>query len=352
MNNSISKMQNSVRFEFLDFIRALACLPVLVTHLNPALLPGGGMGVGLFFALSGFLIARIAAKEVRDFTSASKFVIRRIFRVFPLFVADLSILAIAYYFFYPQMWPGFVAAFPGLITMQAMPTSFLGIGVGVLWTLQVEFAFYLVTPLFILLFKAQKGLLILSLILVLSSSGILQMIFDGLNWFSKSRVEASSFLYWGGGLGMGVIAYLIWELKSIRGFFSKKTVLYSYGMFGMALVVIAWLLTIPAEPEALFHFEVLVASLAGVLLIFAWLINPKIYVLPGSAFIGRISFSIYLIHAVFSDFAHYANQTWGMPWLYLNPLIFAPVVIIFSYISYRLIEKPGIWLGKKITNFY
>ena len=50
----------------LDGIRALAVLSVIVFHIDPQWLPGGFLGVDMFFVLSGYLITTIISREIRD----------------------------------------------------------------------------------------------------------------------------------------------------------------------------------------------------------------------------------------------------------------------------------------------
>jgi peptidoglycan/LPS O-acetylase OafA/YrhL len=88
----------------LDGLRALAILPVLVTHLwnYPASTPvinrlaaAGWAGVDLFFVLSGFLITRVlfAARERPDYYRS--FYVRRVRRIAPAYYAMLAVVFIA-----------------------------------------------------------------------------------------------------------------------------------------------------------------------------------------------------------------------------------------------------------------
>lgn len=52
--------------EWIQGLRAVAVLAVIVYHLNHALLPGGFLGVDLFFVISGFLITRKLVREIDE----------------------------------------------------------------------------------------------------------------------------------------------------------------------------------------------------------------------------------------------------------------------------------------------
>ena len=74
-------------------LRAVAVLLVLVYHLNAAVLPGGYVGVDVFFVISGFLITSLLLREVHDHgrISVSQFYVRRVRRILP--AATLVLLA-------------------------------------------------------------------------------------------------------------------------------------------------------------------------------------------------------------------------------------------------------------------
>ena len=72
----------------LDGLRAVAVASVLLYHLGSPIAPGGFVGVDVFFVLSGFLITRLIAEELRtgEF-SLFKFYERRIRRIAPRFLS-------------------------------------------------------------------------------------------------------------------------------------------------------------------------------------------------------------------------------------------------------------------------
>ena len=80
----------------IDGLRSVAVLPVLIGHAFPAALPGGFVGVDIFFVISGFLIASmIADKSLAGEFSTADFYKRRILRIFPALFAVLAVSTLA-----------------------------------------------------------------------------------------------------------------------------------------------------------------------------------------------------------------------------------------------------------------
>jgi len=150
----------------IDGLRAVAVLSVLVFHLNHHWLPGGFLGVDVFFVISGFLITAIIRKQCQEESfSLVKFYQRRIARIFPasVTVAFVTLLGAAC-IYTPQdlAFTGsyFVAAMLSAINFKLIfqgsyfqispdATPFLHY-----WSLAVEEQFYIFFPLlFLLLFK-------------------------------------------------------------------------------------------------------------------------------------------------------------------------------------------------------
>ena len=81
----------------LDGIRAIAVLGVLLYHADLGFLPGGFLGVDVFFVLSGFLITTLLLEQFERTgrINFKAFYIGRVRRLFPALIALLLVIAIA-----------------------------------------------------------------------------------------------------------------------------------------------------------------------------------------------------------------------------------------------------------------
>lgn len=160
----------------IDGLRALAVLSVFIFHLNHNWLPGGFVGVDVFFVISGYLITSIIYKECqKDSFSLRKFYQRRIARIFPaFFVVALATLAGAYFIYSPQdlasAGANIAAAALSVANMKFMVQgNYFQISPDAqpflhYWSLSVEEQFYIFFPLLLLLlFKYARKHLVLAL---------------------------------------------------------------------------------------------------------------------------------------------------------------------------------------------
>ena len=81
----------------IDGLRAIAILGVLIFHLDKIMLPGGFLGVDVFFVISGYLITSIIRRDIESGNfSIARFYERRIRRIMPaFFVVMLAVLIVA-----------------------------------------------------------------------------------------------------------------------------------------------------------------------------------------------------------------------------------------------------------------
>lgn len=145
----------------IDGIRALAVLSVFIFHLHPGILPGGFLGVDIFFVISGYLITGIIVREnsLQTFSFA-RFYARRIKRIFPaLFVVLLLSAIIATLLLPPETYINFMESAryaSGQLAnlffsrkVDYFSEGFSGQPLLHTWSLGVEEQFYLFWPLLI-----------------------------------------------------------------------------------------------------------------------------------------------------------------------------------------------------------
>jgi peptidoglycan/LPS O-acetylase OafA/YrhL len=326
------------RLAFLDQIRALAIVLVVLNHYANIQLPGAGIGVGVFFALSGFLIATILF-ETRplDFRAVVAFIIRRFARVYPAYVVMIAVVVGLTAWKNPTALSAVAGDVPGLLTFLQQP-PWEGFSFGILWTLEVEMAFYLVMPLAMWLLGHRRGALAVCAILLLYSLG-----------FHHLPFATTMLGRWGGALALGTLLAALAQ-RDWPGIPDPAV----WAMIAVALVGLAVLCRIPATPE-LWHSEILAGSACGCLLIGAFIARPDLPVLPLAAWIGRISYSLYLWHAPEIDFRLFEGQVFNL-FLHLDwtiplarPGSYAITLVGLGAASYYWIEKPGIRLGRVLA---
>lgn len=142
-------------------IRGLAILLILVLHSGYGnYFLGGGLGVDVFFVLSGFLITTLLLEEweATDGLDLGSFYVRRVLRLYPALLVTVALAAIFYTQLPGHSWHAFwVAALGALFYAANFLVSFSAghgatmDGMGHLWTLALEEQFYLVWPIVLLL---------------------------------------------------------------------------------------------------------------------------------------------------------------------------------------------------------
>lgn len=213
----------------LDGIRAIAVLSVLLYHSGVLLVPGGFLGVDVFFVLSGFLISSLLLQEIERTRAVDfkQFYIRRARRLLPALFATLALSAVlvlifardaAFQFrhdalasmFYVSNWWYIVQDLSYFEAMGRPPV------LQHLWSLAVEEQFYLLWPLalvFLYKWRGRPGVGRIALIVSLVST--LLMALGSFIWNLPASGDASR-LYFGTdthcmGLLLGAALATVWR---------------------------------------------------------------------------------------------------------------------------------------------
>jgi peptidoglycan/LPS O-acetylase OafA/YrhL len=181
-------------------MRAIAIIPVVINHVHSDWLPGGGIGVGIFFGLSGFLIAGLLLEEpIFNAKIALRFILRRFARIYPTYVVAIALSVIFSHWSHPERTIDMILFAPTLLTFTDT-NPFLGYGFAVLWTLKVEMWFYVSLPFAMLILGPKRGVLFLSAALLAAMVG-----------FVLLHMRMPLFLRFGGQLAFGSLLALAWK---------------------------------------------------------------------------------------------------------------------------------------------
>lgn len=334
-------MKNNSFYRYdIQSLRCVAVLSVLMFHFNKFLLPGGFIGVDMFFVISGYLITSIILrqKEKGSFSFVS-FYLNRVKRIVPTYLLLLLAVALAaMVLFIPKDFISFRAIlFHSLIfnSNNFLPTlinDYFGASAEQTpllhtWTLSIEMQFYLLLP--VVLFFIPRTwnkylLLILAILLTAYAQYKIQLGFKQEAYFSL-LARTPEFL-----IGSLVILWRIEDkiTPKIAAFLS---------IIGLALIVFSFVFI--NEGSDFPGFLSLIPCIGTAFLLLAngsWF-NRAISVKP-MVYIGELSYSIYLWHWPVLAFIRYYTDSYILP---LKLAAFALLVIaILSWISYKFIEVP------------
>ncbi len=333
----------------IDGLRAIAVLAVVVFHAFPDLLPGGFVGVDVFFVISGYLITNIIEKNMQSGTfSLRSFYARRINRLFPALLVVITS-------FYLLGWLVlFADEYLSLGTHMVAASLFasnvlLGWEIGYfdpdvsakpllhLWSLGVEEQFYIVWPLVLVLAAKWRC----NTTLIVAVTGVLSL---GLN-LHQTRTDAIAAFYspltraWELLLGALLTRMTFASSTTEAPFRGVKEASRSLlALAGCGLIVIA---CSTFQPEHFFPgWRALVPTFGAAFVIAAgptaWL-NRKVLATPALVGLGLISFPLYLWHWPFLSFGHILAPG-------VLPLHTRCNLVLLSFMlsvaTYRFIECP------------
>jgi peptidoglycan/LPS O-acetylase OafA/YrhL len=362
----ISKPQDS-RFPYLpgiDALRALAVLAVFFYHANVGWMPGGFLGVDVFFVISGYLITSLLLREFRGGGAVhlGRFWLRRALRLLPAVGVLIAVTMIAAAIlepdridafrddavaslFYFANWH-FIYGHVSYFEQFQAPSLFTH-----LWSLSVEEQFYLFWPLVFAAGMKQfgRGKLLLGVLAGALGSVVLA-------WILFDPGADASRVYYGTdthavGLLLGVALALVWspiELRSRRTGPMVGPILDVVGVLALAYLVLSFV-HVHDYDLALWHGGYLWLAIVTALLV-AVFVHPaaRLGGLLGQApvlWLGLRSYSFYLWHWPVLALTRPGIDV-DLPRGVLIPLqlIF---VLVLADLSYRYVELPFRGRGKR-----
>lgn len=283
------------RFVVLDFYRFVAALGVFIFHLktidqgiSPAWNGSFGLFVDMFFILSGFVISYSYPSDAQGVRAYSRFMIRRIARIYPLHLLSLLIFVLLIGVGLEHTARSTPLDFLyNLALVQAWGVSDHLSFNSPSWSISAEFFCYLIFPLLMLLARKVKPVVLAAIVAALYlvlAHGHLPI------WQERSQMYGANYDY-----GMlralpsflnGILLAILFRLSS--PYRDKRVLFAGIAIFAVSVLV----LNVFAKPD------LAILLFSGAILLTA--VGESAFAkIPGARLLGRLgntSYAIYMLH--------------------------------------------------------
>ena len=345
----------------IDGLRAIAVTAVVLYHLGISWIPGGFLGVDLFFVISGYVITRLILDSINQSSALDlrSFYAARLRRIYPgfLFMVICTIIFIGVWA--PEAIKRFLSDLPYALTgsinwllVARHQDYFEAVGRPPLlqhtWSLAVELQFYLIWPIILLTvlkYFGKKNIARIALIIAMVSGTTLFFVSLQLD---QSNAQQISHIYFGTdthslGLFLGSALAVSWIPQNLSSDIEKRAqdVIDGIGVVGL-LGLISTFLFIDESNASLYRIAFPLAGIFGCLVLIS-LVHPASRFAPIIStapfrWIGQRSYGIYIWHWVIFQVTRPSVDLSGQTWaLYLARVL---LVLALADISLRWVEIP------------
>ena len=336
---------SSTRFPALDGLRAVSILLVLLSHMHDPFWSAinGGLGVTIFFGLSGFLITTLLLREEdrNDRVSLKNFYIRRVFRILPLYLLALALTsALVLGLGLGQGGSNFLQRLPLLATFNG---EFAGSGTFAhSWSLGIEEKFYVIWP-----------LLAFSVPVVRRSLGRVLLLAVPVAAVSSFIPSTGYFGIYFPILGGCALAVAMHNRSSFRVVHTLANPWISSALFLAMIVFIAADVSILSQDVSKYAHVVFAAlallAMPGFLIRSGW--QWRALSVAPVVFYGSLAYGIYLFHPFVGEAVDRLVES-GQTSAPLAIARFAGVFVAsfgLAWILHVTVETPLISLGRRLT---
>jgi peptidoglycan/LPS O-acetylase OafA/YrhL len=345
----------------IDGLRALAVIAVMLYHLGFTWIPGGFLGVDLFFVISGYVITRLLLDSIEQSGGLDLrgFYLARARRLLPALIFTVTTTTIAIGIWAPDTIKRLLTDMPFSLTgtmnwwlVARHQDYFESIGRPPLlqhtWSLAVEAQFYLLWPLilYFILKRLGKSRIPIAALVIAAASGVTLLLVS----FSLDASNASkvSHVYFGTdthsiGLFLGAALAVSWIPQNFTINVSKKAqdFIDGIGVFGFIGIIATFLLIDETKPT-LYKIAFPLAGIFGASIIMS-VVHPAsrfapILQNPILVWIGQRSYAMYLWHWIIFQVTRPSVDLAGQMWaLYALRIL---IVFALADISLRYVEQP------------
>ena len=345
----------------IDGLRAIAVIAVILYHLGVSWIPGGFLGVDLFFVISGYVITRLLLDSIqeRGGLDLRDFYMARIRRLLPPLIFMIVVTSIVVGIWAPDTTKKFLTDAPFSIfggmnwwLVFNQQDYFESSGRPPLlqhtWSLAVEAQFYLLWPLILLVILKYFGKRVIpaaALIIAAISGVALMLVSFQLDATNTSKV---SHIYFGTdthsiGLFLGAALAVSWIPQNFNLQVTRRAqdFIDGIGVFGFIGILATFALIDESKPT-LYRIAFPLAGIFGTAILisivhpasrFAPLLRNKVLL-----WIGERSYAIYLWHWVIFQISRPQVDLDGENWALFSLRIL--LVLAMSDISLRIVELP------------
>ena len=325
----------------IDGLRAISVVAVILFHAGLPWLPGGYVGVDVFFVISGFLIAGIIHDDlVNDRFSVIRFYERRARRILPALYLVLACTTVAAFFIlYPSQFKEFsrslaaVVLFLSNVHFWEAVSGYFGATTELepllhTWSLAVEEQFYFILPWLLILMSKSLRHLVLPLLGILFGLSLALSI-----WGARNEPDVNFYFTFS----------RFWELLagSMLAIFLYRKELHgnnALSLAGLGLLLASFVVYDSTIP---FPSEYTLMPILGTVLILAFArpgtLVASLLSLPWMVGIGLVSYSAYLWHQPLFAFARVLEL--GSPSVALMTTL-TLTSFGLAYLSWRFVEQP------------
>ncbi|QTH63120.1 acyltransferase [Psychrosphaera ytuae] len=332
-------------YPHIDALRAFAVLTVILFHINHEYLPGGFIGVDVFFVISGFLITSHIMQSVSAGQFSLKdFYARRIKRILPAAFSVIIITVIlAQYLFLPEdaiqvAKSGFWSALslPNVYFWKFQDTSYFAASSYTIpllhyWSLGVEEQFYLIWPLVILVLLGRipkVAFIALIIFTIVLSASIAEWLISTHHSFVYYMLPTRAGELLVGGL-LAALMHFGWLQKRANSHF----LLY------FSIVLLVGSSTLIDSNVTFPGFLYLIPTVGAALFIYSGFENNspllRFFTSKPILWVGKVSYSAYLVHWPVLAFYRYG---YGSPSLFAELLLFV-VILSLAWLNWKWIEE-------------